>query len=202
MSLDISNIVASRICHDIISPIGAIHNGLELISMTASLDVKSPEMALIHDSCQDARACIEFFRVAFGTYQTGQLMDAPKVQGIANAIYTTPRFDLRWHLESAIDRTWAQVIYMGLMCVERQLTLGGTTTVAADADHIRIRITATSERLSVAHPGWERLSSDLKELPAPADVQFHLLTNIAGAYVFAVEFNHRETITTLTFRRG
>ena len=41
MSLDISNIVASRICHDIISPIGAIHNGLELISMTASLDVKS-----------------------------------------------------------------------------------------------------------------------------------------------------------------
>jgi histidine phosphotransferase ChpT len=136
MSLDISNIVASRICHDIISPIGAIHNGLELISMTASLDVKSPEMALIHDSCQDARARIEFFRVAFGTYQTGQLMDAPKVQGIANAIYTTPRFDLRWHLESAIDRTWAQVIYMGLMCVERQLTLGGTITVAADADHI------------------------------------------------------------------
>ena len=56
MSLDISNIVASRICHDIISPIGAIHSGLELISMTASLDVQSPEMALIHDSCQDARA--------------------------------------------------------------------------------------------------------------------------------------------------
>ena len=56
MSLDISNIVASRICHDIISPIGAIHNGLELISMTASLDVKRPEMALIHDGCKDARA--------------------------------------------------------------------------------------------------------------------------------------------------
>jgi hypothetical protein len=88
------------------------------------------------------------------------------------------------------------------MCVERQLTLGGTITVAANADHIRIRITAISERTTVAHPGWERLSSDLKELPAPADVQFHLLTNIAGAYGFAVEFNHRETITTLTFRRG
>ena len=179
MSLDISNIVASRICHDIISPIGAIHNGLELISMTASLDVKSPEMALIHDSCQDARARIEFFRVAFGTYQTGQMMDAPKVQSIADAIYTAPRFDLRWHLESAIDRTWAQVIYMGLMCVERQLTLGGTIDVTADAN--QIKITATSERPTVAHPGGVRLSSDLDELPAPADVQFHLLPNIAGA---------------------
>jgi len=200
MSLDISNIVASRICHDIISPIGAIHNGLELISMTASLDVKSPEMALIHDSCQDARARIEFFRVAFGTYQTGKMMDTLKVQSIADAIYTAPRFDLRWHLENAIDRTWAQVIYMGLMCVERQLTLGGTIDVTADAD--QIKITATSERPTVAHPGWERLSSDLDALPAPADVQFHLLPNIAGAYGFAVEFNHRETLTTLTFRRG
>ena len=146
------------------------------------------------------RARIEFFRVAFGTYQTGQMLDAPKVKNIADAIYTAPRFDLRWHLESAMDRTWAQVIYMGLMCVERQLTLGGTIDVTADADHIKI--TATSERPTVAHPGWERLSSDLDELPAPADVQFHLLPNIAGAYGFAVEFNHRETLTTLTFRRG
>ena len=200
MSLDISNIVASRICHDIISPIGAIHNGLELISMTASLDVKSPEMALIHDSCQDARARIEFFRVAFGTYQTGQMMDAPKVQSIANTIYTAPRFDLRWHFENAIDQTWAQVIYMGLMCVERQLTLGGTIDVTADVDNVKI--TATSERPTVAHPGWERLSSDFDAPPALADVQFHLLPNVADAYGFAVEFNYRETITTLNFRHG
>ena len=174
MSLDISNIVASRICHDIISPIGAIHNGLELISMTASLDVKSPEMALIHDSCQDARARIEFFRVAFGTYQAGQMMDAPKVQNIADAIYTAPRFDLRWHLECDRPHTGAGD-YMGLMCVERQLTLGGTLDVTADADHIKI--TATSERPTVAHPGWERLTSN-RELPAPR-TQFHLLPNIA-----------------------
>jgi hypothetical protein len=33
-------------------------------------------------------------------------------------------------------------------------------------------------------------------------VQFHLLPNIAGAYGFAVEFNHRDTLSTLTFRRG
>ena len=146
------------------------------------------------------RARIEFFRVAFGTYQAGQMMDAPKVQSTADAIYTAPRFDLYWYLENAIDLTWAQVIYMGLMCVERQLTPGGTIDVTANTNHIKI--TATSERPTVAHPGWERLSSDLDELPAPADVQFHLLPNVADAYGFAVEFNHRETITTLNFRRG
>ena len=86
------------------------------------------------------------------------------------------------------------------MCVERQLTLGGTIDVEADSDNIKI--TATSEQPTVAHPGWERISSDLGALPAPADVQFHLIPNIAGPYGFAVEFNHRETLTTLTFRRG
>ena len=146
------------------------------------------------------RARIEFFRVAFGTYQTCQMMDAPKVQSTADAIYTTPRVDLHWHLESAIDRTWAQLIYMGLMCVERQLTLGETIDVEADSDNIKI--TATSEQPTVAHPGWERIFSDLGAVPVPADVQFHLIPNIAGAYGFAVEFNHRETLTTLTFRRG
>ena len=146
------------------------------------------------------RARIEFFRVTIGTHQTGQMMDAPKVQNIDDAIYTSPRFDLHLYLESAIDRTWARVIYMGLIFVERQLTLGGTIDVTADADHIKI--TATNERPTVAHPGWERLSSDLDELPAPADVQFHLLPNVADAYGFAVEFNHRDTITTLNFRHG
>ena len=66
------------------------------------------------------------------------MMDAPKVQSIADAIYNAPRFDLHWHLVNAIDRTWAQVIYMGLMCVERQLTLGGTIDVTADANQIKI----------------------------------------------------------------
>ena len=146
------------------------------------------------------RERIEFFRVAFGTYQTGQMMDAPKVQSTADAIYTTPRFDLHWHLESAIDRTWAQLINMRLMCVERQLTLGGTIDVVADSDNIKI--TATSEQPTVAHPGWERLSSEPGVLPAPAVVQFHRIPNIAGAYGFAVEFNHRETLTILFFRRG
>ena len=194
MSLDISNIVASRICHDIISPIGAIHNGLELISMTASTDIKSPEMALINDSCQDARTRVEFFRIAFGTYQQGQIMEASKIQKIANAVYATPRFHLTWEM----DRTWAQILYLGLMSMERQLTLGGSLTVSAKADHLEI--IATSERATVTHPGWERLFNQANDLPAPADVQFHLLPMVSKAYGFTLNFRHHEIQTTLSFR--
>ncbi len=198
MSLDISNIVASRICHDIISPIGAIHNGLELISMTASTDIKSPEMALINDSCQDARTRVEFFRIAFGTYQQGQIMEASKIQKIANAVYATPRFHLTWEMDPEMDRTWAQILYLGLMSMERQLTLGGSLTVSANADHLEI--IATSERATVTHPGWERLFNQANDLPAPADVQFHLLPMVSKAYGFTLNFRHHEIQTTLSFR--
>lgn len=179
MSLDISTIIASRICHDIISPIGAIHNGLELISMTASLDVKSPEMGLIHDSCHDARARIEFFRVAFGTYQSGQLMDTSKVKMMAEEIYAAPRFSVTWNISAEIDRTWAQIVYLTLMCLERQLTLGGAIDIAISQE--QISLTASAERATIAHPEWKRLSSDALPAPTPADVQFHLLPHIARA---------------------
>ena len=198
MSLDISNIVASRICHDIISPIGAIHNGLELISMTASTDIKSPEMALINDSCQDARTRVEFFRIAFGTYQQGQMMEASKIQKIANAIYATPRFHLTWEMDPEMDRTWAQILYLGLMSMERQLTLGGSLTVSAKEDHLEI--IATSERATVTHPGWERLFNQGDDSPAPADVQFHLLPMVSKSYGFSLNFRHHEIQTTLSFK--
>ena len=198
MSLDISNIVASRICHDIISQIGAIHNGLELISMTASTDIKSPEMALINDSCQDARTRVEFFRIAFGTYQQGQMMEASKIQNIASAIYVTPRFHLTWAMDPEMDRTWAQILYLGLMSMERQLTLGGSLNVSAEADHLEI--IATSERATVPHPGKERLFNQGDDLPAAADVQFHLLPKVSEAYGFTLNFRQHEIQTTLYFR--
>ena len=66
--------------------------------MTASDDAKSPEMVLIHDSCQDARARVALFHVAFGTYQKGEILDAPKAQNITDADYLESLFDLRWQL--------------------------------------------------------------------------------------------------------
>jgi hypothetical protein len=103
-------------------------------------------------------------------------------------------------LETDIDRALAQLINLGFMRSERQLNLG--VEIVANAGEDQIMINATSERPTVAHTRCERLSSELADLPAPADLQFHLLHNIARAFGFAVDFTHRETSTNLTFRRG
>ena len=80
--LDLAALVSSRICHDLISPIGAINNGLELLNMSGATPV-GPEMQLIYDSVKSASARIRFFRIAFGTAS-----DDPVVRNEVTSILT------------------------------------------------------------------------------------------------------------------
>src|SRR5918999_443760 len=72
---DLSALVSARLCHDLISPMGAIGNGLELMNISATPG--SAELALVHDSLNTALAKLRFFRIAFGPAdpQARQSMD-------------------------------------------------------------------------------------------------------------------------------
>jgi histidine phosphotransferase ChpT len=64
VNIELTSLIGSRICHDLISPLGAIGNGVELLAMSEV--AKGPEMSLIAESVENANARIRFFRVAFG----------------------------------------------------------------------------------------------------------------------------------------
>ena len=65
-NVNLAALIGSRICHDLISPIGAINNGLELLDMNGG--VQGAEMELISGSVGNAGARIRFFRIAFGSF--------------------------------------------------------------------------------------------------------------------------------------
>ena len=67
---DLAALLGSRICHDLISPIGAIGNGVELLMMEGG--TPSPELVLIAESVAAANARIRFFRLAFGVWRLWQ----------------------------------------------------------------------------------------------------------------------------------
>jgi histidine phosphotransferase ChpT len=66
MATEIAALIASRICHDLISPIGAIGNGMELMALSSGQEQSSPELDLISQSVENANARIRFFRIAYG----------------------------------------------------------------------------------------------------------------------------------------
>ena len=64
--LEFSALLSSKICHDIISPVGAIANGLEILDEESDEDMKAHAMGLVKKSATTASAKLQFARLAFG----------------------------------------------------------------------------------------------------------------------------------------
>ena len=93
----LANLIGSRICHDLISPIGAIHNGIKLLILTAQ-DHSDPEVSLIADSCKTAPDLIKFFLITFGKNGEGKSLSALMAQTILEPPLSGERKSLQWNI--------------------------------------------------------------------------------------------------------
>lgn len=172
---DLAALVGSRICHDLISPLGAIGNGVELLAMTSA--TAGPELSLIADSVLAANARIRFYRVAFGAAPGDQRIGRPEVLSILADLTRGSRLAIDW--QAAFDQSRADVklAFLLIQCLESALPFGGRITIAAEAE--RWRLAGRAERLKVDAPLWAALH-DGADRPAgerdltPAQVQFGL----------------------------
>ncbi|WP_136652148.1 histidine phosphotransferase family protein [Paracoccus aeridis] len=176
-------LVASRLCHDLVSPLGAIGNGVELIEMGGQpASGKSPEMALISDSVAAARARIRVFRVAFGHTAPDQRMSMNELQGLLRDMAEGSRLQLQLDAQGDLPRTEARMILLAVMCLETSLPWGGRVLICRGTQGWRL--VAEAERTRPAPELWAwlspRLAAGLQE-PAASDVQFALLAAHAAA---------------------
>lgn len=173
---DFTALVASRICHDLISPIGAIGNGLELLELTR--DTNGPEMALISDSVGNANARIRFFRIAFGVSGAGQSLAHVEIDKTVQDYVHGGRISVTWHPDQPISRTTLKVIFLSILCVENALAYGGKIDVRFD-NHVW-SISTQAARLSLVPEVWQPLQNGtLIEDITPSQLEFSLLPKIA-----------------------
>ena len=165
----IDALVSSRICHDLISPVGAISNGVELL---AELATTTPEIALIAGSVDSAKAKLQFFRVCFGQASQGAMTGASELAIIGSGIFQSTRLEVNWQLQSdAFPRETTKMLYLLLLCVETALPIGGVITVAQDDDNWEIR--AEGKRIQVVN-AWGMVNGQSSVDATPAQVQFLL----------------------------
>jgi len=124
---DISAQIGSRICHDLISPIGAISNGMELLELSGM--AQSPEMLLITDSVRAANAKIRFLRVAFGDASGGGVVGSSEILDILTHNFAEGRLSIEWHTTDPLSRQDLKTCFLALMCLESTLPYGGVITV-------------------------------------------------------------------------
>jgi histidine phosphotransferase ChpT len=189
-SRDLAGLIGSRICHDLVSPIGAIGNGLELLSLSAPAP-GSPEMALISESCANAQARIRFYRLAFGTGASDQRIGAAEARALAADYLAGGRLALRWEVEEDLARPDVQLGFLALLCLETAMPMGGELRIGREAG--RWRLDGTAPRLRAEPALWDGLA--LPRGPGevtPASVQFALLAVQAAAARRAIDVEMAE----------
>ncbi|WP_406644515.1 histidine phosphotransferase family protein [Aliisedimentitalea scapharcae] len=194
-SANLAALIGSRICHDLISPIGAITNGLELLDMAGN--VPGPELDLISDSVGNAGARIRFFRVAFGA-AGDQLLGRPEVVAILDDLNRGGRLNMQWGPLDAQPRSLTRLAFLALQCLETATPYGGNAQVFCDRDDWTV--TANATKLNIDEQLWSHLSSPQSDVNiTPAQVQFALLPVVAAEIGRRIKVGFSETQVSIQF---
>lgn len=126
--VNLSALISTRICHDLINPIGAISNGLELMGTMGS--GPGPEFDLVNDSAALANAKLNMFRVAFGDVSLSSEIKTSQVAKMIQSMYQGSRFKVSLEVEQAgLPRGEVKLALLLLFCIESSLPLGGDCKV-------------------------------------------------------------------------
>jgi histidine phosphotransferase ChpT len=97
--LDLAALLCSRVCHDVIGPVGAIINGLEVLDEEHDAELRGIALDLIKKSAGQASARLQFCRVAFGAAgSAGASIDTRDAATVARGLFGGERTELDWNV--------------------------------------------------------------------------------------------------------
>jgi len=129
-ALDLAALLCSRVCHDLISPVGAIVNGLEVLAEEKDEDTKTFAMDLIKKSAGTASAKLQFCRIAFGAAgSAGAQIDLGDAEKTARGFFEDDKTKLTWNLPRALmPKNRVKLLLNMLVVAGHAIPRGGTLT--------------------------------------------------------------------------
>jgi histidine phosphotransferase ChpT len=131
---ELAALLCSRVCHDIISPVGAINNGLELLDEGGA---DEDAMNLIRQSARNASARLQFARIAFGAAgSAGMLIDTGDAEAVATSFLKNEKPELVWSGGRALlPKNKVKLLLNLVLIALAAIPRGGKITVTlADVD--------------------------------------------------------------------
>ena len=146
-TLDLAALLCSRVCHDLISPTGAIVNGLEVLEEKDSdEETKTFALELIKKSARTASGRLQFCRLAFGAAgSSAAQIDLGDAEGTARGFLDDDKTKLTWNLPRILLPKNRVKLLLNLLIVASQtIPRGGMLTVdpIGEGDSMGFRITA------------------------------------------------------------
>jgi histidine phosphotransferase ChpT len=145
-ALDLAALLCSRVCHDLISPSGAIVNGLEVLEEAKDEETRSFAMELIKKSARIASARLQFCRIAFGAAgSAGAQIDLGDAENVARGFIEDEKVKLAWNLPRALlPKNRVKLLLNMLLVATASIPRGGVVAVDSNGapDGMAFRIVA------------------------------------------------------------
>jgi len=152
-SLDLAALLCSRVCHDLISPVGAIVNGLEVMEDDNDQETKDFALELIKKSVKTASARLQFCRLAFGAAgSAGAQIDLGDAEKVSRGFLEDDKTKLTWNLPRALlAKNRVKLLLNMLIIAGQTIPRGGTMTIdpIGSGDDLAFKVTTTGTNARV-----------------------------------------------------
>jgi histidine phosphotransferase ChpT len=155
-ALDLAALLCSRVCHDLISPVGAIVNGLEVLEEEKDEATKQFALDLIKRSARTASAKLQFCRIAFGAAgSAGAQIDLGDAETIARGFLEDDKTKLAWNLPRTLSPKNRVKLLLNMLVIAGQtIPRGGKISVEpiGSGDSMGFKVTAAGVNAKI-QPG-------------------------------------------------
>ena len=157
-ALDLAALLCSRVCHDLISPVGAIVNGLEVLAEEKDEETKNFALELIKKSSATASAKLQFCRIAFGAAgSAGAQIDLGDAQTLARGFLEDDKTKLAWNLPRVLlAKNRVKLLLNMLLIAGQSIPRGGNLTVdpigAGDSLGFKVSASGVNAKIPAAIP--------------------------------------------------
>ena len=146
-TLELATLLCSKVCHDLISPVGAIVNGLEVLDDNPKPEDRDFALELIRKSAKTASARLQFCRLAFGAAgSAGAQIDLGDAQTMARGHIEDAKTSITWNLPRLLLPKNRVKLLLNMMVVAQQtIPRGGVLTVdpIGEGETMSFRVAAT-----------------------------------------------------------
>src|ERR1041385_8310905 len=151
--LDLAALLCSRVCHDLISPTGAIVTGLEVLEDSKDEETRDFALALIRKSAGQAAARLQFCRLAFGAAgSAGAEINVGDAETVARGFVHDEKTKLVWNLPRALlPKNRVKLLLNLLLIAGQAIPRGGSLTVdpVGSGETMGFKITAAGTNAKV-----------------------------------------------------
>ena len=147
-AVDLASLLCSRLCHDLMSPVGALNNGIELLADETDPDMREKCLELLADSARASANKLKFFRLAFGAAGGfGESVDTHEAQAALEGVFGPERrIELGWVVSDGKLPKGAVKLLLNLALLAGDaLVRGGRLDVGAETSDGAIELAVRGE---------------------------------------------------------